>query len=717
MGKKENDIELSVKTLPVPTGPAKRRSCTDILCVLIFLVFIAGWVGVGVIGFQGGNPEQLVYPSNSNGEICGRGTFEGEPNLFFQDLTKCLSLTAVFGCPTPQVCVKSCPQETTSLYAYAQWLNGGLPGPNPFDKFNVTAQKQYCVPSVTEEEWKEAVADTTGQGLIKLVKERKCPAYTLGSIPIAGRCVPDFGLIKDKKNGTLMTDQNENEIKTDENNGVNAETVFEAIEYLVDLLNLRGFAEKVWADLVDSKWMILAGQGLSVVVAFVWIFLMRFLAGIMVWLSLFMTIGLLGVSTAYSWIRYDSLRTDPDANGSILGINPITQDLSTYLELRDTWLVFFIVSVVLLVVILLVTLFLRTRIRLAIALIAEASKAVGSIMSSVFFPIITFLFELVVMAWFVFVCMYLASSSEKQYILVGDGCGDQKACDPNDFYDTVTCQCIFYKLGPNDEKNYLQIYNIFGLFWGLCFVAALGEMVLAGAFSSWYWVLDKSNTPTFPIVGSFGRTFRYHTGTLAFGSLIIAIIKMIRLALQYIQDKLEEKGADNPVVKAILCLCKCCFWCLEKFMKFINRNAYIFTAIYGSNFCKSAKEAFSLIIRNMVRVAVLDKVTDFLLFLGKLVITSVVAISSFWYFSGGLSQQVPLDLAEPKLNYYFVPVIIITIGAYFIASCFFSVYAMAVDTLFLCFLVDLEKNDGSKEKPYFMSKKLMSILNLKQKAK
>ena len=72
---------------------------------------------------------------------------------------------------------------------------------------------------------------------------------------------------------------------------------------------------------------------------------------------------------------------------------------------------------------------------------------------------------------------------------------------------------------------------------------------------------------------------------------------MIRLMLQYIQDKLEEKGADNPAVKVILCLCKCCFWCLEKFMKFINRNAYILTAINGTNFCKSAKDAFSIIIR------------------------------------------------------------------------------------------------------------------------
>jgi hypothetical protein len=33
-----------------------------------------------------------------------------------------------------------------------------------------------------------------------------------------------------------------------------------------------------------------------------------------------------------------------------------------------------------------------------------------------------------------------------------------------------------------------------------------------------------------------------------------------------------------------------------------------------------------------------------------------------------------------------VPVILITVGTYFIADIFFGVYNMAVDTLFLCFL-------------------------------
>ena len=42
--------------------------------------------------------------------------------------------------------------------------------------------------------------------------------------------------------------------------------------------------------------------------------------------------------------------------------------------------------------------------------------------------------------------------------------------------------------------------------------------------------------------------------------------------------------------------------------------------------------------------------------------------------------------AIPKLNYYFVPIIIITLVTYFIADVFFGVYEMGVDTLFLCFL-------------------------------
>ena len=56
-------------------GPIKSRSCTDVLCLLLLLVFVGGWAAVSVYGFQNGDPERLIYPSNSRGEICGRGDY------------------------------------------------------------------------------------------------------------------------------------------------------------------------------------------------------------------------------------------------------------------------------------------------------------------------------------------------------------------------------------------------------------------------------------------------------------------------------------------------------------------------------------------------------------------------------------------------------------------------------------------------------------------
>lgn len=89
-----------------------------------------------------------------------------------------------------------------------------------------------------------------------------------------------------------------------------------------------------------------------------------------------------------------------------------------------------------------------------------------------------------------------------------------------------------------------------------------------------------------------------------------------------------------------------------------------------------------------------------------------MALLSFGFFSGEI-----IDLRDslPPMNYYLTPVIIITIATFFIASAFFDVYNMAVDTLFYCFLEDSERNDGSAQRPYYMSKELKKILHKKNK--
>ena len=96
---------------------------------------------------------------------------------------------------------------------------------------------------------------------------------------------------------------------------------------------------------------------------------------------------------------------------------------------------------------------------------------------------------------------------------------------------------------------------------------------------------------------------------------------------------------------------------------------------------------------------------DFLLFLGKMVIVVGAATMSYFVFYGYFPELLGDSYGKiPHLNYSFTPIICIAIGTYFITTSFFNVYSMAVDTLFLCFLQDLKQNDGTPQRPYFMSK-------------
>jgi solute carrier family 44 (choline transporter-like protein), member 2/4/5 len=138
-------------------------------------------------------------------------------------------------------------------------------------------------------------------------------------------------------------------------------------------------------------------------------------------------------------------------------------------------------------------------------------------------------------------------------------------------------------------------------------------------------------------------------------------------------------------------------------------------------------------MRNVLRVVALDKTTDFLFFLSKLLIAIGMSACTFIYFTSELFNQ---HFPNTLLHYPFAQVVFIFIGSYFIASVFFGVYSMAVDTLFLCFcelkscdflnifsmnflkffsVEDCERNDDSDERPYFMSKGLKKLLKKSDK--
>ena len=126
-----------------------------------------------------------------------------------------------------------------------------------------------------------------------------------------------------------------------------------------------------------------------------------------------------------------------------------------------------------------------------------------------------------------------------------------------------------------------------------------------------------------------------------------------------------------------MCFCKCCLWCLEKCVRYISKNAYILTAMFGYNFCKSSCkvshrvvftlkilprfllkkiQAVGLIVSNAARAAALDGTTGFMLFLGKMMVALGCGALTWAFFSGQIqvkakSQIGAKDFRSRKAGY------------------------------------------------------------------
>uniref|UniRef100_A0A8C1MBW8 Choline transporter-like protein n=1 Tax=Cyprinus carpio TaxID=7962 RepID=A0A8C1MBW8_CYPCA len=661
-------------------------SCTDIICCVLFMLIIAGYMVVGVLAWLYGDPRHVLYPRNSTGMFCGVGQNNDKPNLMYFDIIKCATATNIMAaalqglqCPTTQVCVKTCPSEFWILPPSAHF-----PGAKPADFFN----QDYCVPSFQLKDTKYVTMD--------IVNKELCPLFYMPTTSVLGRCLPSLG-------GNAYNPSNLPSNFTLPGLDVNGTlaAIRNATGDVTNSFNIKDVGLRIFEDFAKSWQWIVAGLVIAMVVIVLFLLLLRFTAPVLVWVLI---IGVLAVGAFGIWYCYNEYMSLASSSLSFSNVG-LTTNVQVYLQVRDTWLAFCESTVFCL--------------------------ALGHMMSTLFYPIVTFVLLLVCVSYWGITALYLATSGAPVYkvVAMNTSQGDcsviraNETCDPEMFNTTQypTCpsaRCVFINYNTEGlfQRNLfnLQIYNVFAFLWCVNFVIALGHCTLAGAFGSYYWAFSKpADIPTFPLIQSFMRALRYHVGSLAFGALILTLVQMVRIILEYLDHKFKE--AQNPCTRFIMCCLKCCFWCLEKFIKFINRNAYIMIAIYGKNFCVSAKNAFSLLMRNIIRVVVLDKVTDLLLFFGKLLVVGGVGVLAFFFFSGRI-QTPGTTFETAALNYYWMPIITVVFGAYLIAHGFFSVYNMGVDTLFLCFLEDLERNDGSPEKPYFMSKNLMKILNKKNKA-
>jgi len=323
------------------------------------------------------------------------------------------------------------------------------------------------------------------------------------------------------------------------------------------------------------------------------------------------------------------------------------------------------------------TVFNSGNIHLAIIICQEASKAFISMPMLLFFPLIPLIKFVLVFAFCVAVGIYLAST------VVEDG--------------TWNSQGQFEGYNPDNTLKGMILYTLFGFLWTINVIIAINQTVTAGAVADWYYSYRGRKLKPCAVTRSYGRMFK-NFGSLCIGSLIIAIIQFIRILFKWLKQNL--KGKENKVSEAMFKCLECCLACFERFIEFLNKNAYIMIAIYGYPFCVACKRAFAIIITNPIKAATIHCISSYVMLLGKIAISAMTTAGVFIFLKNTTITSL-----------WIVPVFVTGVSSFCVASLFMNIYDMAVSTILLCFLEDTNTNDGSSERPYHCSKSLYALID------
>ena len=351
---------------------------------------------------------------------------------------------------------------------------------------------------------------------------------------------------------------------------------------------------------------------------------------------------------------------------------------------------------------------LRSRIKMAIEVVESASRAIEDIPMMTFFPLWSLLTSLLLFAAWAYVTAYLYATSSLQNKDIPDGVGH-----------------IFYNEGRISTDKKYQAFDykettetkfashFFVLLWVLSIVHYFTYMIVSGVVADWYFTPrdaqsgkklrhnkqdadydDEIHLTATPICDAVWRTLRHHLGTVVFAALIISVIKFVRWFVMY-QVKLMDYGKKrcsclSKLHACLECLKQCLLKWLECLLDKVNKNALIYCAIYGDAFCPSVCGSFKLVWSNLIRAAFMSLVSKIVTKLGTMMITLVTVGLSFCiltYLYPRVADEGYNELSSPIL-----PLCIIGLIAFVVSKLFLAVYDTAIDTVFLCFLVDEKQN-------------------------
>ena len=227
----------------------------------------------------------------------------------------------------------------------------------------------------------------------------------------------------------------------------------------------------------------------------------------------------------------------------------------------------------------------------------------------------------------------------------------------------------------------MVVFVTFAGYWISEWIKNTIHTSVAGVYGSWYFCAGKpGGIPKGSSMGAFKRAITYSFGSISLGSLIVAIINMLRQACSIAQ---QQNASDGNIVGTIcLCCLQCILGLLDWAVQFINRYAFSHIALYGKSYFAAAKDTWKMMKDRGIDALINDCLIGPVLSMGSLFVGYLCALLAYLY----------LEFTKPAYNEgrEFTPVIMafsFLIGLQ-VCQIFVTPIGSGVDTIFVAMAWD-----------------------------
>ncbi|KAL1524941.1 hypothetical protein AB1Y20_019817 [Prymnesium parvum] len=680
-----------------PFAKGRWRGCTDILCLILFIVSMTGLSVLASVAVSR-DPHlltDLIYPTDSYGNNCGRpGTATASmPKVFYPTLDADISsqlqyvATGMWWMFNPtKLCATACPSgfslgspvfyggasypvstNTTAVGAWYSFKTQDVVNRCfPQDTSSSVINTELCsIPSCTNSSLNTTLGGTVSCYSVASQPDAQnvwemCAVGTSDSVCTAQRAACELAVTQERVDTFVPTAQSSE-----------TETYTREFASWVELV-LSAFA-----SILDSEGysvILIMGFALPVALGWTWALLLWLLAGTFVILAILLLVAI--EITLCIWLAFQAGWFDSTSIDLTSVFNSsLTQTASDALK---TWYsVCAVVAIILTLWHIIGLVLARTAIIRLIAILRETSKVHKKMVLILLWPIFSVILQLLI-----FTGGLLA------------------------FYFMV-----YSYVGRDDIDNWVGLaicaLEVLGVLWALETVKAVFWTSMSAAIAIWY-VKDSASGGFGGGCGRLcactGKILGRHLGSMCFGALIIAFFKALRLTANLMSYTLRDRIKANFLLTLLFKCVNCFLWCIEKTVEYISYWGFVFVAVHGTSFCRSCFDAFGFQVKYLSQSIVNKSVQIVLKLVMKISITITCTLSAFFYLDGRTQFKAQYDPLWVSIVVFFY--------SYIIASAFTLVFDVSIDTIYLCAFEDMERVKANSGAQLYMSDSLRTAFGI-----